>query len=172
MAQYADGDKVAFLGDDTASTQRSAEFYGALFDNMTVTLTNSYADYKQAFLDLQSEADILIVYNNVAVEDWDEEDAKLFFVENTSIPTGALLEWMAPYVLQVTARVLTEHGEWPAEIAPQILDGASPADIPVANNRQADLIINLDVAQSLDIVFSPTILRNATIVGGEEDSAE
>jgi ABC-type uncharacterized transport system substrate-binding protein len=46
-----------------------------------------------------------------------------------------------------------------------ILDGKSPADIPLTENKKGQLIVNLDLADKLGVVFAPSLLKNAVVLG-------
>ena len=105
--------------------------------------------------------------NNAGIEGWDDEEALQFVTENTQIPTGARQEWLAPYVLVTLAKSGAEQGEWSANTALSILDGTPVSDIPVAENKKGELVLNLDIAEQLGVVFSPALLRNAEIYASE-----
>ncbi|MBC8415438.1 MAG: ABC transporter substrate-binding protein, partial [Candidatus Cloacimonetes bacterium] len=46
----------------------------------------------------------------------------------------------------------------------KILDGTLPSDIPLQENKRGKLILNLKIAEKLDIVFLPSLLKNAEII--------
>jgi ABC-type uncharacterized transport system substrate-binding protein len=72
---------------------------------------------------------------------------------------------MAPYSLLTLAKSSQEQGEWSAQAALSILGGTPPSEIPVAENKKGQLIVNLDLAEKLNVVFAPSLLKTATILG-------
>jgi ABC-type uncharacterized transport system substrate-binding protein len=74
---------------------------------------------------------------------------------------------MAPYVVFVAAKSLEEHGTYAAATALKILEGVRPAEIPLSENSQAELILNLRMAGAASIVPSLALLRTATVIGQE-----
>jgi ABC-type uncharacterized transport system substrate-binding protein len=55
---------------------------------------------------------------------------------------------MANYAVLTYAKSAEEQGSWSADAALQILDGVSPKDIPIAQNKEGTLIVNARVANS------------------------
>jgi ABC-type uncharacterized transport system substrate-binding protein len=78
-------------------------------------------------------------------------------------------EWTAAYALISLAKVRAEDGEYAAQTVLQILDGVPISDIPMTQNRRGNLILNLDIAEKLDIVFSTELIQNASSVYGMEE---
>ena len=72
---------------------------------------------------------------------------------------------MAPYTLLTLAKSSQEQGEWAAQSALHVLDGTPISDIAVAENKEGIIILNLDTADKLSIVFAPSLLKNAQILG-------
>lgn len=58
-----------------------------------------------------------------------------------------------------------EQGHWMAATALRILGGESPADIPLVENRKADLIVNLRLARAAGMVLPVSVLKTATVIG-------
>ena len=75
---------------------------------------------------------------------------------------------MAPYSLLAVAKYGEEQGELSVQAALSIFDGTSISDIPVTENKDGRLILNLDMAEKLDIVFTPSVLRNAEVFSSAE----
>ena len=68
----------------------------------------------------------------------------------------------------VLAFLWVKTGLQAAEAALQILSGKSPADIPVAQNNQTRLTVNLRVAKTLGITVPVTTLKAAHRIIGRE----
>ncbi len=170
LKAYAQGDRIGYLSSDTPTGRKTAQIFNTRFfdGEMDVYFATSFAEFKEMYVSVQEEVDILYIFNNAGLEDWDQAEAEKFMAENAKVPVGATLDWMAPYVLITVAKRSDEQGEWAAETALKILDGAPVADIPPVKNKEGRLILNLDMAKKLDIVFSPSLLRNADIYEAEE----
>jgi ABC-type uncharacterized transport system substrate-binding protein len=121
-------------------------------------------EFKATFLAAQQEVDILFMGNNAGSDKWDEEEMKQFALSNTTILTGTINDWMAPYSLLTLAKSASEQGVWSAQTALQILDGTPVSEISVAENKKGEMIVNLDLADKLGVVFAPSLLKNALIL--------
>ena len=106
---------------------------------------------------------MLFMGNNAGTA-WDATEMQDFIVSNATIPTGSINDWMAPYSLLTLAKSGREQGQWSAQTALQIFDGIPVLNIPFGENKQGDLIVNLILADKLDVVFSPSLLKNAKII--------
>jgi hypothetical protein len=122
-------------------------------------------EFKAAFLTAQQEVDILMMGNNAGSDKWDEAEMQKYILRNTVVPTGSINDWMAPYSLLTLAKSSEEQGELGAQAALQILDGTPPSEIPFTENKKGQLIVNLELADELEVVFAPSLLKNAVIVG-------
>jgi hypothetical protein len=123
-----------------------------------------FEEWKTRFLEMQTEVDMLIHSASLTgMMDWDADEAKRFVMDNAIIPIGTVNAQMMPCAAFGLAKVASEYGEWAAQTALRILDGTAPSDIPEVTNKQATIMVNLDLAELLDIVFPPEILKNAEI---------
>ncbi|MDD4952306.1 MAG: ABC transporter substrate binding protein [Desulfovibrionaceae bacterium] len=167
LRRYAKGDRTAYISVPSLSEDKITRIYNERFyhGDLKMFLVRTFDEFKVAFVAAQKEADMLIVSNYAGIDRWDPAEAEAFIVQNTRIPTGARLDWMAPYALITLAKVPEEQGVWSARTALLILDGTRPSSIPVVTNREAGLIINLRIAERLGIVFDRSLLKNATIIG-------
>jgi hypothetical protein len=160
---YAKGTRIAYVTIDSETERKIADTYNQRFfdGQMKTYWALTQQEFKDAFLAAQQETDILFISNNAGAPDWDEEAMKKFMLSNTTIPTVSINPWMAPYVLADLGKLPEEQGEWAAGAALKILDGTPVSDILIEQNKKGRLILNLDLADKLGIVFPPSVLKNA-----------
>ncbi len=168
---YARGSRIAYLGPDVVTERNVAAIYNERFfdGTMQVYLVRTFEEFKEAFLQSQTEADMLIIGGNSGIAGWDDVEALAFISQNTRIPSTSRQDWLAPYTLLVMGRSRQEQGEWAARTALRILDGTPITDIPVTENQIGNLILNLDMADQLEVIFFPSIFRNADEILGIEE---
>lgn len=166
MSSYASGSKIGFLTGDVLSEHKNAEHWANEFDNgfHKVVYVKNFEEWKTEYKSLQKEVDMLFIGSSASIENWDMNQAKSFVLENSKIPSGAELEDMMPISLLGLTKIAEEQGEWSAQTALSIMDGANPYDIPVVKNKKGNLMLNLQLAEKLGIVFSPDMIKNAKII--------
>jgi ABC-type uncharacterized transport system substrate-binding protein len=152
LAPYAKGDRIGYLAPDILSARKDTAYYGSVFGvNMTNYFAKDMKDWQKGFVELQQTVDILVFGSHGGLYDDRREELKTFVEENTIIPTGAIHDFMAEYALIGFAKVAQEQGFWAGTTALRIIDGASPADIPVVKNKQGTLIVNTRIAEAAGI---------------------
>jgi ABC-type uncharacterized transport system substrate-binding protein len=163
---YAKGDRLGYITVDTETERKVVDIYNQRFFNgqMQLYWVKTQEEFKTAFLAAQEEVDILFMGNNAGSDKWDDEEMKQFVSKNTVIPTGSINDWMAPYSLLTLAKSGQEQGVWSAQAALQILDGTPVSEIAVAENKKGEMIVNLDLADKLGVVFAPSLLKSAVIL--------
>ncbi len=166
LKQYAKGERVGYVTIDTETERKGVDIINKTFFNgeMKVYWATTQDEFQAAFLTAQQEVDIVFLGNNAGTDTWDDAAMEQFFLDNTTVPTGSVRDWMAPFVLVTLAKSGKEQGEWAAQTALSILDGTPVSEIPVTQNKKGKLIVNLVLAGKLGIVFPPSILKNATIL--------
>jgi ABC-type uncharacterized transport system substrate-binding protein len=171
MKKYARGKRAGYLAADK-DVQRvmarvNEEQFGQKFDK--IYFIKDFAEWKKYFLIIQNEVDMLFMQDVCIVSDWNKEEAIRFLKENIKIPNGSTTDIQEDYCLICISKSPKEHGTWAAEAALKILHGAKPADIPIALNKKGALILNLILADKLNIVFSPAMLRTAETIIDEKE---
>jgi ABC-type uncharacterized transport system substrate-binding protein len=167
LKTYTKGTRLGYITVDTETERKVVDTYNKRFfdGQMKAYWVKSQDEFKTAFLAAQQEVDILFLGNNAGTSDkWDAAGMKQFFQENTTIPTGSINDWMAPYALLTLAKSSQEQGEWSAQAALRILDGTPVSDISVAENKKGQLMVNLVLGDKMKVVFAPSLLKNAVIL--------
>lgn len=167
LKPYAAGERIAYLTGDTNTERKVFETYNDRFldGQLQAAFVTDFDEFKSEYLRLQDEVDMVYFGNNAGITDWDDAAAEAFILENAEIPSGSSSDWMAPYVLLIVGKNAAEQGEWAVEAALSILDGTPVSDIPLAENKESSLILNLNLADKLDVVFTPSMLRYAEVYG-------
>lgn len=163
---YSKGDRLGFIAGNTTTDRKNAEYYKKLF-NFTFTKkyhVNTFEEWKQSFIKLQEEVDVLIIENKAGIIGWNNIEAETFVLENTKIPTGAVQIYLTNNSLISLTKIPEEQGEWSAMTALRILNGTRPSDIPQVTNKKGRLYVNLKIADKLGVVISPELLKNAIII--------
>lgn len=168
------GDRLGLLGAENESNRKEVEAYQARL-KLTfseIDFVETFQDWKKAYLRLQGEVDILILAPPSFLmagpdADTDKAEARSFVLEHTRIPTGSVEDWIAPYSLVCYAKRAQEQGEWAAQTALKILSGTSPQQIPVVENHQASVFLNMPLAKKLGILFPIDLIEQSTLVGGQ-----
>ncbi|MDK9708767.1 MAG: hypothetical protein OEL83_17130 [Desulforhopalus sp.] len=170
LGRHARGKRLGYLGGNVETERKVVDIYNDRFfkGSMKSYLVTSMDEFKTAFLKAQEEVDMLYISNYTGIKDWDRIEAELFLSRHARIPTGSHHGFMAPYVVFVVSKSMEEHGVYAASTALKILEGVSPAEIPVSENSRAELILNLRMAAAVSIVPPLALLKTATIIGQEE----
>lgn len=165
LEPFAKGPRLGYLSADTETERKNLTYYEKLFGLKfeKTYFVKDMAAWKSAFKKLQTETDLIIFENNAGIADWSDAEAGDFAKANIKVPVGTTNPWtMKESVFGIT-KIPNEQGEWSAAAALQILDGTPARDIPLVKNERGTLIINLQLAEKLNIVFPPNILKNAVV---------
>ena len=170
LRKFAQGGRFGYVAADSESERKNLEIYNArdFQGRLQGHLVSRFGDFLTVFERVQTQSDMLIMGGNGGIEGWDDEAARNFLQNHTRIPTGSFDDYLAPYVIFTFAKDPEEQGEWMARTALRVLDGESPAAIPMAENRRVKLIVNLKLARAAGLVLPVSLLKTATIIGREE----
>jgi len=166
LQKYSSGKRISIITGDSLTQHKLVDYYEK---NLNIVFTekyfaSSFEEWKQHYISIQRNADILIVWNYDTIIGWDDDDAKEFILENTDIPTGSIPLHMAPFVLINYSNVPMELGEYAADTAIRILSGTKPSDIPVTKNSQLKVYLNMQLAKKLNIKFSMDLIEKSNFV--------
>lgn len=158
---HATGPRIGYLAEDTPTKRKEQAFHETLFGVTydRTWLVSSYDDWAAAFVEAQSEVDMLMLLGVGALTDWDAPAARALAERETRIPTGTDFEWLMPYALLGVGKLPEEQGEWAAQAALRILGGTRPSEIPVTHNTKGQLLFNPRIAERLRISEAPALAR-------------
>ncbi len=166
LRPYARGPRIGFIGAQVVSSQKEVYYIKDML-NLTATdvrLSGDFEAWKQDYLALQNSVDMLMLLSPVGIKGWDPEEARAFIMENTTIPTGGTSDTDVQYALLGRVKIAEEQGWWAGKTALKILEGAEPASIPVATNRESRLFLNMELAKKMGIRFPVELVLEASFV--------
>ncbi len=157
--------RIGYLASDTNTERKEAAQYKT---RLGIELTRelyveNLEEWKAGFLEIQDDVDILIIGTFIYADD-EGRDVEDFVKDNIRIPTGTLNDFLMPYALVGYMKNPEEFGYWSARTALEILGGRDPSDIPIVENELSELILNMVLADRLDLIFGIDLLRHATII--------
>lgn len=168
LRDYARGDRLGFIGLDGLSERKEAIAYKNYLQlNLQQTyFVKTLAEFEQAFINAQSDVDMLIIANLKGVHGFELNKAIGFIENNVRIPVGVTLhQSLARLGLLSMVKLPSEQGKWAAQTALKILKGAVPSDFPIVKNKEGKLILNSWMALQLGVKFKPALLKLGTPVG-------
>ncbi len=162
LLPMANGDRVGFLAPDILTAHKEAENYKKAFGlDVDTYYAKDIADWKKGFVKLQKQVDILLIASHGGLYVDHEAELQKFVAANTTIPTGASYDFMAPFAMITYGKVAEEQGGWSAAAALEILQGKAPSNIPITKNTQGKLIINTKLANVMGADIPYEILEAA-----------
>ena len=165
LQNYAAGPRIAFLEGDDLSSRKTAEGFEKHFAlQLDKRFVTDFAVWKNQYLALQGNADMILLGNTASVKGWNNEEAQAFVLANATVPSGSWDDWMAPYSLVTFANNPEEQGEWAATAALKILSGITPAEIPITSNQKGKIYLNMVLAKKLGIKFPIELIERATFI--------
>lgn len=166
LKAYAKGSRIGFLTVDTETERTEGRYYKKQL-NLVFTAekyVKTLAEWKESFKRMQGEVDLLLLGNFAGIGDWNEAQAAAFALENSKIPSGAMYDFMMPYAMLGMTKIAEEQGIWAGKTALSILKGTPPSAIPVTQNKEAKLYLNVKLASRAGIVFKPELVKNAQVL--------
>jgi hypothetical protein len=73
---------------------------------------------------------------------------------------------MMPYTMLALTKLPEEQGEWAAQVALAVIDGAPVSSIPIVVNRRWDIYINPRLLERGGFVLPPRLTQQAIKVEG------
>ena len=128
-----------------------------------VVFAPDFFQWKEEYLKMQEAVDMLIFYNPVGMKGWNGEEALTFIRENTSIPVGTTIDTNIRLALMGNMKTPEEQGWWLGKTAVDVLKGKAVKDIPQAQNSGSRLVINTEMAESLNYKIPLELIKEAQL---------
>jgi len=134
-----------YIGANTLTEQKNYNRFARTAKQEGIAIQHHLADtmeqWLQAYQDAQ-QADLIIMGSHAGIHDWDHDTVIRNILPHSRTLSVTNHGWMMPYTMFGMTKVPEEHGRWAGQIALEIINGASPADIPIIPNRKFNIIIN------------------------------
>lgn len=140
--------------------KRYRDLYAPLGVDVKIEIVRDMPSFKQAYIRSQN-SDFIIFMTNYGLSGWEETEVREFLMENSRTLTIGLYDWMVPHVMLAMTNVAREQGEYAAQMALRILDGASPAEFPIVANRRWNIHTNIPLLEKAGIRLPADLLRKA-----------
>lgn len=165
LKEYAKGGRLGFLTADSETERIEGPYYKKTLalDFTSEQYVKTFAEWKAAFLQMQTQVDVLFVGNFAGINDFNEAEAQAFAQAHSKVPSGSIYDFMMPYVMLGYTKIAEEQGAFAGKAAIDIMKGTAPSSIPVASNRQALILINPKLAATAGILFKPALVKIATV---------
>jgi ABC-type uncharacterized transport system substrate-binding protein len=166
LKKYAKGPGVGLMEGDDESSRANCETHNKRFfhGKAEVAYVKDFSDFKTQFLALQKKVGIIFLGSFGSVKNWEPKAVEEFLYKNTVIPTGSHDTFTTRFVSVTYAKYGEEQGEWAAQTALKILNGASPSSIPIVHNKRVKLFINQKMAKKVGLNFPDGMLKMATVI--------
>jgi ABC-type uncharacterized transport system substrate-binding protein len=152
MELYAKGKRIGFIGPDIITAKKEAINYRKVFGLKIVEYyAKDFHDWKKGFKTLQNKVDMLIIASDGGLYNDYVKEYEDFVIRNSKIPSGTCYDFMSHIALIGVVKIAEEQGLWAADAALRILDGTSPSEIGIVENKRAKLFINKKIGDSMGI---------------------
>ena len=169
LKQYTSGDKIGYLASDTVSERKEYQNivarYGDIFE---VRFVQTFTELKQAYRELQQTTAMMIIQECRSVKNFNHLQMVKLVNNNTSIPTGAMQRYLNEYALLTVAKSGQEQGQYAAHTALAILAGSDPKTLEVATNKQAQIYLNMTLANCMGIKFPIQLINRSHMINTKQ----
>ena len=142
------------------SCNRHTQVFAPLGIEVITKTADNMDDFEKHYITAQ-DSDFIIMANNSSINDWDGVRAKKIVLKHSRKLTITMNRWLVSYAMLGLTTVAEEQGEYAAEVALKILDGAKPVDIPVIPNHKWNIYVNKQLFKKAGIILPADILQQA-----------
>jgi len=163
--KFSGGQKQAiYLGANTLTEKKNLKRMVEVSEKLDIQLqgklVSTASEWKQAYQESQ-QSGFIVMGSFSGIKDWDKQHLSEFAIKSATKLVVTSHDWMMPYSTLGFTKIPQEHGEWAAQAAIEILNGLSPAEIPVVANRKWDIWLNQKHLESTAIQLPRKITRKA-----------
>jgi ABC-type uncharacterized transport system substrate-binding protein len=157
-------ERAVYLGADTLTEKKNATRFETMAEGIGLLLdrhlVSTMADWLAAYEAAQNY-DFIIIGSNSGINDWNESEVVDRLKRSTHSLSLTTHNWMMPYSMLGFTKIPEEHGVWAAKAALAILDGISPANIPIVSNRKWEIWVNHTILNVSGLTLPEPLVRKA-----------
>lgn len=156
--------RALYIGANTLSEKKNFNRFALEAEDLNLNITSTFTPHFQHWeeaLGNSSSYDFVILGSNAGIEAWDNQRATEAAISPDTGLSVTNHKWMMPFSALGFIKIASEQGNWAANAALTILNGTSPADIPVASNKMWDLWANQDILDKKHIDIGRKLSRKA-----------
>jgi ABC-type uncharacterized transport system substrate-binding protein len=156
--------KAFYLGVDVLTERKNFSRFEEEAKIRNIQLKKGLAKTAQEWMDFYIEAqnyDFVIIGGNAGINDWNKNKILKKIDQSTKKLSVTIQGWMVDYTILGLTKIPEEQGEWAAQVALYILDGAKPSDIPIVSNRKWDIWINEFILEKTTIKIPLSLNKKA-----------
>jgi hypothetical protein len=172
LKKFSRGSRMAILAYDSWNERKNAQYAARYIEGgfFCQEYVKDFASWKRKFIELQDKVDMLYIAAPDGIKGWDTKEAEKFVLEHARILLGTDASVaQVPLTLLGLTKIPQEQGECAARMVLDIFGGKKPSEITVVRNKKGDLYLNFKIAEKLNIIFPPAMIRNAKgIIGGKQ----
>jgi len=165
---YPSMQNLLVLNENTTTSRKTKPLLDTLLSRIGISVTQELVDdfesWKSVFIDANQTYDIIYLQTRGAINNWDHDEAVKVIDQHIKVPLVTCEDFMMPYAVFGLTQVSKEQGMWAAETANKILNGTSPANIPVSKNQMSKVWINSKLAEKINFLPDEALLSKARIV--------
>ena len=159
--------KIYYIDSDNTTGQKTVKYYQELFTEkgyeFSPKLVKTFDEWKKAFIEAQQH-DVIILRNNAGIENWNDEEAAKFALDNSKKLSLTESDWMMPVTVVGMTKVPEEQGMWAGKTAVSIIKGTDPAKIKLVKNRDSNTFINKALQNKIQVNIPNSFAKRATII--------
>lgn len=165
--------RAFYVGANTLTEKKNLERFKEASKNLGFELEWALVDTTEQWVDAYERAqqtDLAIIGSNAGIAGWDVDKAQSGVLGLTKKLSVTNHEWMMPFAIMGVTKMPEEHGEWAGKAALAILDGVSPAAIPIVPNNRRDIWVNQRIIEAAQLSLPVSMMRKAKKVVQREEN--